>query len=260
MATAIVMVGAAGRMGKCICELTGNEAYSLAGVVDSAAQQETLRGRYACPVADSVDALMGKIPADAVFIDFTAPAVSMHTAEVAGKNGHPVVIGTTGLTQEQLGQLEDMAKTARLFWSSNMSIGINVLHKVLPQLVKLLGPDYDMEMFEIHHKHKKDSPSGTALSLGKTLAGARDWNLEDVRCSARDGIIGERPQEQIGIQALRGGDVVGVHTMFFFGQGERIEVSHQAHSREMFAKGALKAAAWMTGQKPGKLYSMQDVI
>ncbi len=260
MATSIVMVGAAGRMGKCICELAGSGEYALAGVVDSAAQQDVLKGRYTCPVAETVDALLGKIPADAVFIDFTAPAVSMHTAEVAGKAGHPVVIGTTGLSQEQLAQLEAMSKSSRLFWSSNMSIGINVLHKVLPQLVKLLGPDYDMEMFEIHHKHKKDSPSGTALSLGKTLAEARGWDLEDVRCSARDGIIGERPQEQIGIQALRGGDVVGVHTMYFFGQGERIDVTHQAHSRDMFAKGALKAAAWLKDQQPGKLYSMQDVI
>lgn len=254
------MVGAAGRMGKCICDLTGNQDFVLAGVVDSTAQLETLKSRYDCPVADSVENILPLVPGEAVFIDFTAPAVSMRTAEIAGKAGHAVVIGTTGLTGEQLRQLEDMAQTCRLFWSSNMSIGINVLHKVLPQLVKLLGPDYDMEMFEIHHKHKKDSPSGTALSLGKTLSEARGWELEDVRCSARDGIIGERPQDQIGIQALRGGDVVGVHTMYFLGQGERIEVSHQAHSREMFAKGALKAAAWLVGQEPGKLYSMQDVI
>ena len=115
-------------------------------------------------------------------------------------------------------------------------------------------------MVELHHNRKKDSPSGTALTLCECLAEARGWKLPDVRCSSRDGIIGERPKAQIGIQAVRGGDVVGVHTVYFMGPGERIEVSHQAHSRENFAQGALRAAAWLAQQKPGRLYSMQDTF
>ena len=141
-----------------------------------------------------------------------------------------------------------------------MSIGVNVLLKVLPELTRALGEKYDIEMVELHHNRKKDSPSGTALRLGECLAEARGWDLDDVRCSARDGIIGERPKAQIGIQAIRGGDVVGVHTVYFMGPGERIEVTHQAHSRETFAQGALRAAAWLCGQQPGRLYGMQDIF
>lgn len=141
-----------------------------------------------------------------------------------------------------------------------MSIGVNVLCKILPELTRALGDAYDIEMVELHHNRKKDSPSGTALTLGECLAEARGWQLNDVRCSARDGIIGERPKAQIGIQAIRGGDVVGVHTVYFMGPGERIEVTHQAHSRDTFAQGALRAAAWLAGQKPGKLYGMRDMF
>ena len=141
-----------------------------------------------------------------------------------------------------------------------MSIGISVIRKILPQLAAALGPDYDMEIVEIHHKHKKDAPSGTALTLAEGLAASRNWDAKDVRLSSRDGLIGERPQEQIGVQAVRGGDVVGVHTVYFLGQGERIELTHHAHSRENFARGALRAALWLPSQKPGKLYSMPDLL
>ena len=141
-----------------------------------------------------------------------------------------------------------------------MSVGINVLRKILPELTRALGDKYDIEMVELHHNRKQDSPSGTALTLGECLAEARGWKLPDVRCSARDGIIGERPKAQIGIQAIRGGDVVGVHTIYFMGPGERIEVTHQAHSRETFAQGALRAAAWLKGRAAGRLYGMQDIF
>ena len=163
-------------------------------------------------------------------------------------------------TDAEKDELRAFATKAPIFWASNMSIGVNVLLNILPQLTRALGEDYDIEMVELHHNRKKDSPSGTALTLGECLAEARDWKLNDVRCSSRDGIIGARPKEEIGIQAIRGGDVVGVHTVYFMGTGERIEVTHQAHSRENFARGAIRAAGWMAGQKPGKLYSMQDVI
>ena len=213
----------------------------------------------ACPVSDSLAALLPKLPG-AVVIDFTAPAVSLQSAKAVAQTGNALVIGTTGFTDEQKDELRALAAKAPIFWASNMSIGVNVLLNILPQLTKALGEDYDIEMVELHHNRKKDSPSGTALTLGECLAEARDWKLNDVRCSSRDGIIGARPKEQIGIQAIRGGDVVGVHTVYFMGPGERIEVTHQAHSRENFARGAIRAAGWMAGQKSGKLYSMQDVI
>lgn len=259
MSTSIIVVGANGRMGKTISGLATSEPqFSLAGLVDSKERVGELAGA-ACPVSCSLAELLPKAPG-AVVIDFTAPAVSLQSAHAVAKTGNPLVIGTTGLTDADKDELRSLAATAPIFWASNMSIGINVLLKMLPQLTKALGEDYDIEMVELHHNRKKDSPSGTALTLGECLAEARGWKLNDVRCSARDGIIGARPKEQIGIQAIRGGDVVGVHTVYFMGPGERIEVTHQAHSRENFARGALRAAAWMAGRQPGRLYGMQDMI
>jgi len=259
MSTSIIVVGANGRMGKTISGLAAeDEQFALAGLVDSKERLAGLAGA-ACPVSDSLADLLPKAPG-AVVIDFTAPAVSLQSARAVAETGNALVIGTTGLTDADKDELRSLAAKAPIFWASNMSIGINVLLKILPQLTKALGEDYDIEMVELHHNRKKDSPSGTALTMGECLAEARGWQLNDVRCSARDGIIGARPKEQIGIQAIRGGDVVGVHTVYFMGPGERIEVTHQAHSRENFARGALRAAAWMAGQKPGKLYGMQDMI
>ena len=178
----------------------------------------------------------------------------------AVKNGNPIVIGTTGFTPEQKAELDAIAQNGRVFWSPNMSVGVNVLLELLPELVQMLGPDYDLEMVELHHNRKKDSPSGTALRLAESLASARDWDLKDVACYHREGIIGERPKKEIGVQAIRGGDVVGVHTVYFMGPGERIEVTHHAHSRENFAQGALRAASWLPGQPSGKVYAMGDIL
>ena len=259
MSTSIIVVGASGRMGKTISGLVeADPQFTLAGLVDSPERIGALAGA-ACPVSDSLAALLPKVPG-AVVIDFTAPVVSLQSAKAVAQTGNALVIGTTGFTDAEKDELRGLATRAPIFWASNMSIGVNVLLNILPQLTKALGEDYDIEMVELHHNRKKDSPSGTALTLGECLAEARDWKLNDVRCSARDGIIGARPKEEIGIQAIRGGDVVGVHTVYFMGPGERIEVTHQAHSRENFARGAIRAAGWMAGQKPGKLYSMQDVI
>ncbi|MBO5489914.1 MAG: 4-hydroxy-tetrahydrodipicolinate reductase [Desulfovibrio sp.] len=258
MSTKIVMVGAAGRMGGVICRLAAESAaFEVAGMVDSRERVGALGA--ACPVAADIADLLPRVPG-AVVIDFTAPAVSLHSARTAAQCGNALVIGTTGLDEAQKDELRDLARKTPIFWSSNMSVGVNVLLKILPELTRALGEDYDIEMVEMHHNRKKDSPSGTALTIGECLAGARGQKLGDVRCSARDGIIGERPHGQIGIQAVRGGDVVGVHTVYFMGPGERIEVAHHAHSRENFARGALRAAAWMAGQKPGRLYGMADML
>ncbi|MDE5878521.1 MAG: 4-hydroxy-tetrahydrodipicolinate reductase [Desulfovibrio sp.] len=257
--TRIVIIGAAGRMGKTIRRLAEEEGdFSIAGLVD---REESLTELQAgpIPVARSLEAL-GPASAGAVAIDFTAPEASMLTAAMAAEARVPLVIGTTGFSEEQKARLRELARETPLFWSANMSVGVNVLLRLLPELARALGPAYDMEMVEIHHGRKKDAPSGTALALGERLAEARGWALPEVRCSGRDGIIGARPQKEIGIQAVRGGDVVGVHTVYFLGPGERIEVTHQAHSRENFAGGALRAARWLAGRKPGRLYSMEDTF
>jgi 4-hydroxy-tetrahydrodipicolinate reductase len=169
-------------------------------------------------------------------------------------------VGTTGLKPAQLAILEEAAKFIPLLQAPNMSVGVNVLLKVLPMLVQMLGPAYDMEMVEIHHNRKKDAPSGTALKLAECMAEARGLVYDEVKRHSRDGIIGERPQDEVGVLAVRGGDVVGDHTAYFFGPGERIEVTHRAHSRETFAQGALRAAKWLSNKQPGKLYGMGDLF
>ncbi|SOB57791.1 4-hydroxy-tetrahydrodipicolinate reductase [Pseudodesulfovibrio profundus] len=259
MTTDIVILGAKGRMGNTLVNLTqADDDLRLVGACERPGNADGL-SIDGCIVTDDLDELLPQVPG-AVIIDFTSPETSVATAKVAAKHGNPVVVGTTGLNKEEQAELEKSAQEVPLFWAPNMSVGVNTLLKVLPALVQALGSEYDMEMVETHHKMKKDSPSGTALKLAQCLAEARGWEYDDVKNHCRDGIIGERPHEEIGVQTLRGGDVVGDHTMFFFGPGERIEVTHRAHSRETFASGALRAAKWLSSQSSGKLYAMADVI
>jgi len=259
MTTDIVILGAKGRMGNTLVNLTqADDELRLVGACERPGNADGLIIE-GCIVSDDLDELLPQVPG-AVIIDFTSPETSVATAKIAAKHGNPVVVGTTGLNKEEQAELEKSAQEVPLFWAPNMSVGVNTLLKVLPALVQALGSDYDMEMVETHHKMKKDSPSGTALKLAQCLAEARGWEYDDVKNHCRDGIIGERPHEEIGVQTLRGGDVVGDHTMFFFGPGERIEVTHRAHSRETFASGALRAAKWLSNQSSGKLYAMADVI
>ncbi|MCL1939810.1 MAG: 4-hydroxy-tetrahydrodipicolinate reductase [Desulfovibrionaceae bacterium] len=259
MGIPVIVMGAAGRMGAILTRLVReSDDLQLAGVVERK-EKATELSNLGCPVATDIASLLDTLP-KAVIIDFTAPVVSLATARAAARTGAAHVIGTTGLSAEERAELEGLAVKTPLFWSPNMSVGVNVLLKVLPELTRLLGDDYDVELAEIHHNKKKDSPSGTAMRLAECLAEAKAWNLEESACYCRHGIIGERPKQEIGIQALRGGDVVGVHTVYYFGPGERIEVTHQAHSRENFANGALRAVRWLHGAAPGRLYSMQDVL
>ncbi len=259
MATNIVVMGAAGRMGTTICRMAENNSdFKLVGAVDKGERTAEL-SYLGVPVGESLEEILPQTPG-AVIIDFTAPQASVDNSLAAAQYGNALVIGTTGLNEEQKAILSKQALSIPVFWSPNMSVGINALLGILPRLSQALGETYDIEIMEIHHHHKKDSPSGTALRLGECLAQSRSWNFEETKCCSREGLIGERPQQEIGIQSLRGGDVVGVHTVYFLGTGERIEVTHQAHSRETFAQGALRAAAWLAGQKPGKLYSMPDML
>lgn len=260
MSVNIVLTGANGRMGQIIYGMLKNNLdFKVAALVAQISELGDVKARTGLDAFDSLDkALFGV--ANPVVIDFTSPEASLESARVVAKHGVAHVIGTTGLNDRQRAELAELAKKARILWSPNMSVGINVLLKVLPELTRLLGENYDVEVMEIHHNKKKDSPSGTAVRLGEVLAEAKGWDYKDTACYHREGIIGERPKKEIGMQTLRGGDVVGVHTIYFMGPGERIEVTHQAHSRDNFGQGALRAAKWIVDQKPGKLYSINDLL
>jgi len=259
MGTSIIVMGANGRMGSTIAGLAAADPeLILAGVVERPGSEKGLE-RFGCRAGTDLGGLLADI-AGAVVIDFTAPEASLAAARAAGAAKSPIVIGTTGLTAAQQAELAGLAAKAPVFWAPNMSVGVNVLLAVLPELVAALGPAYDLEIVELHHNKKKDAPSGTAVKLAECLAEARGWDLKKTGKYCREGIIGARPREEIGVQTVRGGDVVGVHTVYFMGPGERIEVTHQAHSRETFAQGALRAAKWLSGQRPGRLYAMADVF
>jgi 4-hydroxy-tetrahydrodipicolinate reductase len=258
MPATVIILGALGRMGSTLCRLASDDPEIILGaVVERSGYDKALD--YDCIVGTDLSEILPKVPGG-VIIDFTLPEVTVQTALKAREFGNPAVIGTTGLNADQQKLVAECARDVPLFWAPNMSVGVNVLLKLLPQLVELLGPAYDVEISEIHHRHKKDAPSGTAVKLAQVLAEAKGWEFEKSRRYCRDGIIGERPREEIGVQTLRGGDVVGDHTVFFFGPGERIEVTHRAHSRETFAAGALRAAKWIGRQEPGRLYTMADML
>lgn len=255
----IIVAGASGRMGQQLVSLVMRApALELAGVVDVKERLKTLES-LPCVASDSLKDVMAAKP-QAVTIDFSSPAASGKAAETAASLGCRLVIGTTGFNEAEKASLAKCAEKTPILWSANMSVGVNALLALLPALTRALGPDYDIEMMEMHHRHKKDAPSGTALMLAKALGDSRGWNLEDVRNSTRNGLTGERPAREIGVQALRGGDVVGIHSIYFLGTGEMIEVKHQAESRENFSQGALRAAVWLSNQKAGRLYSMLDVL
>ncbi len=194
-----------------------------------------------------------------VVIDFTSPEASRKHAWLAAKHRKAYVIGTTGLAPGDEQELRDAAREAPLVYAPNMSIGVNLLLALVEQAAARLGHEWDLEIFEAHHKHKADAPSGTALALGKAAAKGRGDEFDDVAEYSRHGKTGERTSGKIGFAVARGGDVVGEHTVTFFGEAERLELGHKAHNRTLFAKGAIRAALWASDQPPG-LYSMRDVL
>lgn len=255
----VVIMGALGRMGSTLTRLVqADPAYKLAGALERTGCTAAL-ANLGCEVGDDLATVLAKCPGTVV-IDFTTPESSVNAAKIAAASGNPIVIGTTGLNPEQTKVLAEAAVRTPVFFAPNMSVGLNVLLLVLPDLVRKLGPAYNLEVMEIHHNKKADAPSGTAIKLGQCLAGARGADYDAVKRHSRDGIIGPRTGEEIGVAALRGGDVVGDHTVYFFGPGERIEVTHRVHTRDTLAQGALRAAAWLRDQKPGRLYAMADML
>jgi 4-hydroxy-tetrahydrodipicolinate reductase len=194
-----------------------------------------------------------------VVIDFSSPEATLEHLRLVTQHRRAMVIGTTGFSASELDELKSLARQVPCVFSPNMSVGVNLIYKVIGEMAKTLGDDYDIEVIEAHHRLKKDAPSGTALKIAEVLARAVNRDLNQVGIYARKGLIGERTKGEIGIQAVRAGDIVGDHTILFGGMGERIEVTHRASSRDTFARGALRAARWVVRQPPG-LYDMMDVL
>lgn len=259
-----VITGVSGRMGAQLVRLVrdtpGFELHGGTGKPGSASigLDVGLAARLAPLEVTTVDALEKALEGAEAVIDFTTPEASLHHATVCAKAGVPLVVGSTGFSPEVKAAIGALAARLPIVMAPNMSVGVNLVIEAAALLARKLGDDFDVEVVETHHRMKKDAPSGTAMRLADELVKALGRKDSDIR-TARVGQIGERPHDEIGVQTLRGGDVVGEHTVFFFGDGERVELTHRATSREQFARGALRAARWLQGKAPG-LYGMMDVL
>ena len=261
----IGVAGCGGRMGRALlAEALATEGLALVAGGERAGDPAVGRdlGELAGKLGTGIKAgedMRAVFAAADVVIDFTAPAATAAHARIAEQARKAMVIGTTGLDAFETRAIEEVARLVPVVWSANMSIGVNLLLAMIERAARTLDPSYDIEIVEMHHRHKVDAPSGTALALGRAAALGRGVKLEEVWRKTRDGQTGARPKGEIGFATLRGGDVVGDHTTVFATDGERIEFSHKASSRQVFAKGAMRAAAWVAGKPPG-LYSMRDVL
>jgi 4-hydroxy-tetrahydrodipicolinate reductase len=240
--TKIIITGAKGRMGQALVACAKN-----------------FRDIRVVAQIDKGDNLPAVIAKGDVVVDFSLPAATPAIIESCAKNKKAVVIGTTGHSDSEKSQIANRKSQIPMVWASNYSTGVNTLFWLTRKAAEILGPDFDLEVVEMHHRLKKDAPSGTAKTLAEILADVRKLQLDKAARHGRVGIVGERTQSEIGIHSVRGGDVVGDHTVIFANPGERIELTHKASSRDTFANGALRAALWVVKQKPG-LYDMQDVL
>lgn len=261
--TRVAINGAAGRMGRnLVAACLDDPALELAAAFEHGAHAALGRdagetaGRESAGVPISSD--LAAAPFD-VLVDFTRPEVTLGVLEYCCAEGIAVVIGTTGFSDEQKSELQSAAGEIPIVLAPNMGVGVNLMLELVSQAARTLGLDYDIEVIEAHHRHKVDAPSGTALHLGEAAAEARATTLQDSAVYQRVGRTGEREPGAIGFATVRGGDIVGEHTVLFAGEGERLEITHRASSRRLFAQGAMRAAAWLPGRSPG-LYGMQDVL
>jgi len=260
----VVVTGVAGRMGTQIARLVhATDGMALAGGVErpgAAVGQDVGAVAGLGPVGVAiVDDLAKALAGADVVVDFTSAEASARHAEACAERGVALVIGSTGFTPEAKARVAAAARGIPVVLSPNMSVGVNVLFELVRQAAKVLGDDYDVEIVELHHKKKRDAPSGTAMRLGELAAEALGRDPKDALAFSRHGIIGERPPWQIGVQTLRGGDAVGEHTVFFCGEGERLELTHRATSRDQFARGAVRAAQWIVG-RPAGVHDMAEVL
>jgi 4-hydroxy-tetrahydrodipicolinate reductase len=261
----VVVAGAAGRMGSRLVALLREQAdLRLVGALEAPSHPALRKDageiagvpRLDVAVTDDVESVL---TGDRILIEFSVPEASLGHLRVVAKSGGRAVIGTTGFSAPQRDEIQTLARRAPILLSPNMSVAVNVAFRVLADIARMLGDDYDVEITEIHHRFKKDAPSGTALRMAEVVADALGRDLPKTAVYGRHGVPGERSQKEIGVFALRSGDVVGEHTVSFGALGERLELTHRAHSRDTFARGALRAARFIASAPPG-LYSMQDVL
>jgi 4-hydroxy-tetrahydrodipicolinate reductase len=260
-----IVVGAAGRMGRMIINAIQNsEDITCIGAIETSGHAVLGQdagivagvGKLGVTIEDNLKSVIEK---GNVVIDFTAAEASLGNMEIASQHHKPTVVGSTGFSPEQLEQVRKLTKEFPCCLAPNMSVGVNLMYKVVEEMARILGEDYDVEIVEAHHRMKKDAPSGTALQLGKVIARGLGRKWEEVGVYGRRGLIGERSKKEIGMQVIRAGDIVGEHTVIFGGMGERIEVTHRAHTRDTMARGAVRAAKWVVTQNPG-LYDMGDIL
>ena len=262
----IAVMGAAGRMGKTlidavqqrspVCGLTAAIVRPGSSLVGADAGELVSLGRIGVPLSASLEDVADEFD---VLIDFTLPEVMLGNLAFCRQAGKAMVIGTTGLNAAQKQLLVEAAKDIPVVFASNFSVGVNLSFKLLDIAARVMGDDADIEIIEAHHRHKVDAPSGTAMRMGEVIADALGRDLQKVAVYGREGHTGAREHETIGFATVRGGDVVGDHTVLFAAEGERLEITHKASSRMTFAKGAVRAAQWLDGREPG-LYDMQDVL
>ena len=260
----ICMAGACGRMGRRIMEMALQTTdIAIGGAADApenAGMVIQVGEEFGKPLSIIVGGRIAEEAAKAdVLIDFTMAQVCLANVRAAVEQGKAAVIGTTGLNEAQTAELRELSKKAAIVYAPNMSVGVNLLFKLTHEVAKILGLDYNVEIVEVHHNQKKDSPSGTAVRLAERAAEGLGLDYNTQTAHGRQGLVGARPTAEIGMHALRGGDIVGEHTVSFIGQGERIELTHKAHNRDNFARGALVAARFAHTAAPG-LYDMQDVL
>ena len=265
MTTRIAITGAAGRMGKTLieavnmaegCELSAALEHPESSLIGADAGELAGFGKNGVHIAGNIQDVIDDFD---VLIDFTVPAATLANATACGAAGKKMIIGTTGFDEEQKKVLSEATSNIAVCQATNFSTGVNLCFKLLEMAASVLGDDVDIEIVEAHHRHKIDAPSGTALSMGEAVADTLGRNLKDVAVYGREGQTGARDRETIGFATVRGGDVVGDHTVMFCGEGERVEITHKASSRMSFARGAVRAANWLAAQ-PAGAYDMRDVL
>ncbi|OGP54184.1 MAG: 4-hydroxy-tetrahydrodipicolinate reductase [Deltaproteobacteria bacterium RBG_13_52_11] len=261
----VIVVGTAGRMGRMVINAIQNsEGTQCTGAVEAPGHPAV--GKDAGAVAGLgelgvriEDSLQSVIKKGDVVIDFTLAESSLGNMEIAAQHHKAMVVGSTGFSSQQMERVKKLTMEFPCCLSPNMSVGVNLMFRIVEEMAQILGDDYDCEIIEAHHRMKKDTPSGTALRLGEVIAKSLGRKLAEVGVYGRKGLTGERSRAEIGMHAIRAGDIVGEHTVIFGGMGERIEVTHRAHTRDTFAQGAVRAARWVVNQKAG-LYDMGDVL
>jgi 4-hydroxy-tetrahydrodipicolinate reductase len=258
MAARVCVLGPSGRMGRAVIDAAaGRDDVRISAAIDH--MDAPGLGVAVVPGVVASSDLAAALDVSDVYVDFSTPASTRTTAMAARMRKCAAVIGTTGLGKDDEAAVEALAEVAPIVVAANFSLGVNLMLGLVRTAARALGTEWDAEVVESHHRAKRDAPSGTALMIARAIAAGHGSDYDEVKRHTRDGEVGARPRGEIGVSTVRGGDVVGEHTAYFFGPAERIEITHRASSRAIFAAGALRAAAWVVGKPPGR-YDMLDVL